>query len=96
MKIQCSHLETVRELMLHFPSFLSVYLFLGLMAMYFVLRSFHKLADVQGWTAFFHLPSLDDEGEGDNESTSEEHNVCERDRKPLDPSARVSYNSISR
>ncbi|XP_026996067.1 potassium channel subfamily K member 6 [Tachysurus fulvidraco] len=74
----------------------TIYLFLGLMAMYFVLRSFHKLADVQGWTAFFHLPSLDDEGEEDNESTSEEHNVCERDRKPLDPNARVSYNSISR
>ncbi|KAG7333106.1 hypothetical protein KOW79_003241 [Hemibagrus wyckioides] len=73
-----------------------VYLFLGLMAMYFVLRSFHKLADVQGWTAFFHLPSCDDDGEEEIESTSEEPNVCETDTKPLDPSARVSYNSISR
>ncbi|XP_053479356.1 potassium channel subfamily K member 6 [Ictalurus furcatus] len=73
-----------------------VYLFVGLMAMYFVLRSFHKLADVQGWTAFFHLPSCEDEVEEERENTPEEPNECETDTKPLDPSTRVSYNSISR
>ncbi|KAM9481099.1 potassium channel subfamily K member 6 [Clarias gariepinus] len=73
-----------------------VYLFLGLMAMYFVLRSFHKLADVRGWTAFFHLPTCDDEGEEEKDNIIEEPNECETDTKPLDPSARASYNSISR
>ncbi|KAF7699213.1 potassium channel subfamily K member 6 [Silurus meridionalis] len=73
-----------------------VYLFVGLMAMYLVLRSFHKLADVQGWTAFFHLPSCDDDGDEERESPAVEPNECERDTKPLDPSARVSYNSISK
>ncbi|TSR87311.1 Potassium channel subfamily K member 1 [Bagarius yarrelli] len=73
-----------------------VYLFLGLIAMYFVLRSFHKLADVHGWTAFFHLPSCDDEGEIRNEDASEGPNECETDTKPLEPSAGVSYNSISK
>lgn len=61
--------------------------------MYFILRSFHKLADLQGWTAFFHLPSCDDEGEEEEENT-EEPSTCETDTKPLDPSARTSYNSF--
>lgn len=64
--------------------------------MYFVLRSFHKLADVQGWTAFFHLPSCDDEDEIQNEDASEGPNDCETDTKPLEPSSGVSYNSISK
>lgn len=66
------------------------------MAMYFVLRSFHKLADVLGWTAFFHLPSYDDEAEEERENPAEGQNVCETDTEPLDPSTRISYNSFGR
>uniref|UniRef100_A0A3B4C8F9 Potassium channel domain-containing protein n=2 Tax=Pygocentrus nattereri TaxID=42514 RepID=A0A3B4C8F9_PYGNA len=78
-----------------------VYLFVGLMVMYLVLRTFHKLADVQGWTAFFHLPNCDDEGEEDKEPIVEAVNeTMQADEtaasKPLDPGSHVSYNSFSK
>lgn len=80
---------------------LTVYLFVGLMVMFLVLRTFHKLADVHGWTAFFQLPSYDAdtedkepiiEQEPDEESPETENSSI----KPLDPSSQVSYNSINR
>ncbi|XP_062860539.1 potassium channel subfamily K member 6 [Trichomycterus rosablanca] len=69
----------------------TVYLFLGLTAMYLILRSFHKLSDVLGWTAFFQMPSCDEK-----EETEEEPVEQVSDTKPLDPTAHVSYNSISK
>lgn len=70
------------------------------MVMYLVLRTFHKLADVQGWTAFFHLPSCDDVEE-DKEPIVEAANGGMQEQeasasKPLDPKSHASYNSISR
>ncbi|XP_056334323.1 potassium channel subfamily K member 6 [Danio aesculapii] len=78
-----------------------VYLFVGLMVMFLVLRTFHKLADVHGWTAFFQLPSCDEDDE-DKEPIIEagpEDDSPEAEKasiKPLDPSSQVSYNSINR
>ncbi|XP_066540541.1 potassium channel subfamily K member 6 [Hoplias malabaricus] len=77
-----------------------VYLFLGLMVMYLVLRTFHKLADLQGWTAFFHLPYCDD-GEEDKEPIVEAGIENQREEetsasKHLDPSSHASYNSINK
>ncbi|XP_022535170.2 potassium channel subfamily K member 6 [Astyanax mexicanus] len=78
-----------------------VYLFVGLMVMYLVLRTFHKLADLQGWTSFFHLPHCEDELEEDKEPIVEAVNETKREEetaasKHLDPGSHVSYNSISR
>lgn len=63
---------------------------MGLLAMYLVLRSFHKMADVQGWTAYIQMPSCDDK------DTEEEPAEQVSDTKPLDPSAHVSYNSFNK
>lgn len=72
------------------------------MVMFLVLRTFHKLADLHGLTAFFHLPSCDEDLAEDKEPIVEE---CREEEppevekavtKPLDPSSHVSYNSFSR
>lgn len=78
-----------------------VYLFVGLMVMFLVLRSFHKLADVHGWTAFFQLPSYDEEHDDTEPIINKEHGEesAESEKasvQPLDPSSQVSYNSINR
>lgn len=81
-----------------------VYLFVGLMVMFLVLRTFHKLADIHGLTAFFHLPSLDQDLEEDKEpivdkGREDEEDMRESEKaaaKPLDPSSQVSYNSFNR
>ncbi|KAK1785192.1 hypothetical protein P4O66_018605 [Electrophorus voltai] len=74
-----------------------VYLFVGLMVIVLVLRTFHKLADVHGWTTFFHLPTCEDE---DDEAIVEalDGAQCEQETatKPLDPSSQVFYNSMSK
>ncbi|XP_051579856.1 potassium channel subfamily K member 6-like [Myxocyprinus asiaticus] len=77
-----------------------VYLFVGLMVMFLVLRTFHKLADVHGWTAFFQLPSCDEEDEDkepiiEQEPDEESSEPEKASVKPLDPSSQVSYNSIN-
>ncbi|XP_076139005.1 potassium channel subfamily K member 6 [Alosa pseudoharengus] len=78
-----------------------VYLFVGLMVMFLVLRTFHKLADLYGLTAFLHLPSCDEDLAEDKEPIVEEGREDDPPEskavtKPLDPSSQVSYNSISR
>lgn len=77
-----------------------VYLFVGLMMMYLVLRAFHKMADLHGLTAFFQLPHCDEDLEEDKEPIVE---ACEDQQeaekamtKHLDPRSQVSYNSITR
>ncbi|KAG7470717.1 hypothetical protein MATL_G00116810 [Megalops atlanticus] len=77
-----------------------VYLFVGLMAMFLVLRTFHKLADLQGLTAFFQLPQCEEEEE-DKEPIVETGSDDQPDTdkaasKPLEPGSQVSYNSINR
>ncbi|XP_006627643.2 potassium channel subfamily K member 6 [Lepisosteus oculatus] len=76
-----------------------VYLFLGLMGMFLVLRSFHKLADLHGLTAFFHLPHCEEEEEDEESiitSSQESHSSVDKSRSPLDPGSQVSYSSINR
>lgn len=81
-----------------------VYLFLGLMMMYLLLRTFHKMADLHGLTTFLQLPrcedsDLDDDREPIVENESVESTPPQRSdmlsSKPLDPSSQPSYNSIS-
>lgn len=78
-----------------------VYLFLGLMMMYLLLRTFHKMADLHGLTTFLQLPrcedsDLDDDREPivDNES-AESTPPQQSPSRPLDPGSQPSYNSIS-
>lgn len=81
-----------------------VYLFLGLMMMYLLLRTFHKMADLHGLTTFLQLPrcedsDLDDDREPIVENESAESTPPQRSEKsfskPLDPGSQPSYNSIS-
>ncbi|XP_010890262.1 potassium channel subfamily K member 6 [Esox lucius] len=78
-----------------------VYLFLGLMMMYLVLRSFHRMADLHGLTAFFQLPHCDEDAE-DREpivkagSEDQNENDLNASAKPLDPTSKSSYNAIQR
>lgn len=82
-----------------------VYLFLGLMMMYLLLRTFHKMADLHGLTTFLQLPRCEDSDlDDDREPIVEENESAEStppqrsaksSSKPLDPSSQPSYNSIS-
>lgn len=99
----CKYLKLSKFVWLHEFSFfsLTVYLFVGLMVMFLVLRTFHKLADVYGWTAFFQLPSYEEEDEDkepiiEREPDDESPEAEKASHKPLDPSSQVSYNSINR
>ncbi|XP_030622519.1 potassium channel subfamily K member 6 [Chanos chanos] len=78
-----------------------VYLFVGLMFMFLVLRTFHKLADLHGLTAFFHLPQYDEDEEDKEPIVADkvDEDPPEADKvssEPLDPGSQVSYNSINR
>ncbi|XP_028818710.1 potassium channel subfamily K member 6 [Denticeps clupeoides] len=79
-----------------------VYLFVGLMFMYLVLRTFHKLADLHGFTAFFHLPACEEDEQQDRVPIVEEgreEGPPEADKtatKPLDVASQTSYNTINR
>lgn len=82
-----------------------VYLFVGLMMMYLLLRSFHKMADLHGLTTFLQLPrceesDLDEDREPIVENQNEEQTqpyLTERAAsKPLDPGSQPSYNSINK
>ncbi|KAJ8280854.1 hypothetical protein GJAV_G00059870 [Gymnothorax javanicus] len=77
-----------------------VYLFVGLMFMLLVLRAFHKLADMQGLTAFLQLSNCEEEEE-DREpivatGPNDQPHTFRASSRPLDPSSQVSYNSINR
>ncbi|MGH0137454.1 UNVERIFIED_CONTAM: hypothetical protein FKN15_078496 [Acipenser sinensis] len=77
-----------------------VYLFVGLMAMLLVLRSFHKAADLHGLTSLFHLPKCEEEEE-DQEPIIDSLESSELDRealphKQLTADPQTSYNSINR
>ncbi|XP_062274656.1 potassium channel subfamily K member 6 isoform X2 [Scomber scombrus] len=81
------------------------YLFLGLMMMYLLLRSFHKMADLHGLTTFLQLPrceesDLDEDREPIVENQQEEQTrpyLTEKAAsKPLEPGSQPSYNSINK
>ncbi|XP_014888685.1 potassium channel subfamily K member 6 [Poecilia latipinna] len=79
-----------------------VYLFIGLMMMYLLLRTFHKMADVHGLTTFFQLPRceaslIDDDTEPIVGTDPTPPRPKDRPAtKPLDPGSQPSYNSINK
>ncbi|KAJ7990333.1 hypothetical protein DPEC_G00299210 [Dallia pectoralis] len=78
-----------------------VYLFLGLMMMYLVLRAFHRMADLHGLTALFQLPHCDEDSD-DREPIvkagpeDQNENDLVASAKPLGPASKSSYNTIQR
>lgn len=79
-----------------------VYLFMGLMMMYLLLRTLHKMADLHGLTTFLQLPRCEESDEDrepivDNEQKAATSYVEEKAAStPLDPESRHSYNTINR
>lgn len=78
-----------------------VYLFVGLMMMYLLLRTFHKMSDLHGLTSFLQLPRCEDSDVDDdrepivNEDNRTANNVTEKAAsRPLDPGSQPSYNTI--
>ncbi|XP_042342196.1 potassium channel subfamily K member 6 [Plectropomus leopardus] len=81
-----------------------VYLFVGLMMMFLLLRTFHKMADLHGLTAFLQLPHCEDSDlEEDREPIVEDKHedqtppylVEKEASKPLEPGSQPSYNTIN-
>ncbi|XP_022049839.2 potassium channel subfamily K member 6 isoform X1 [Acanthochromis polyacanthus] len=80
-----------------------VYLFVGLMMMYLLLRTFHKMSDLHGLTSFLQLPRCEDsdmEEEREpivHEDSRTANNMTEKAAsKPLDPGSQPSYNTINK
>ncbi|XP_029922209.1 potassium channel subfamily K member 6 [Myripristis murdjan] len=84
-----------------------VYLFVGLMMMYLLLRTFHRMADLHGLTNFLQLPhceeaELDDdrepiiEDEPERQSPASPRLTEEGATKPLEPGSQPSYNTINK
>lgn len=81
-----------------------VYLFMGLMMMYLLLRALHKMADLHGLTTFLQLPRCEesDQDEDREPIVEEEHQAvrpCPAEKassKPLDPGSQSSYNTINK
>ncbi|XP_076014679.1 potassium channel subfamily K member 6 [Genypterus blacodes] len=81
-----------------------VYLFLGLMMMYLLLRTFHRMADLHGLTAFLQLPRCEDDMDDDREPIvtdgGEDQMPSGPERtgisRPLDPGSQPSYNTINK
>lgn len=87
------------------PRLSPVYLFVGLMMMYLLLRTFHKMADLHGLTTFLQLPrceesDLDDDREPIVEEQQEDQTppypTGKEASKPLEPGSQPSYNSINK
>ncbi|XP_026176635.1 potassium channel subfamily K member 6 [Mastacembelus armatus] len=82
-----------------------VYLFIGLMMMYLLLRTFHKMADLHGLTTFLQLPHCEDPDqeddrepivENEHEDQATPHLTDKAASKPLEPASQPSYNSINK
>lgn len=85
--------------------FLLVYLFVGLMMMYLLLRTFHKMADLHGLTTYLQLPRCEEfDQEEDREpivhsrSEAESLSCTSEDQvgKSLNPGSQISYNTINK
>lgn len=81
-----------------------IYLFVGLMMMFLLLRTFHKMADLHGLTTFLQLPrcedsDLDEDREPIVEDKVEAQTPADLTDKeasrPLEPGSHPSYNSIN-
>ncbi|XP_028429167.1 LOW QUALITY PROTEIN: potassium channel subfamily K member 6 [Perca flavescens] len=76
-----------------------VYLFLGLMMMYLLLRTFHKMADLHGLTTFLQLPHCDESDLDDREPIVEDQAPpCQTEKrasKHLKPGSQPTYNTIN-
>lgn len=76
---------------------------MGLMMMYLLLRTLHKMADLHGLTTFFQLPRCEesDQDEDREPIVENEHEavrsypVEKTSSKPLDPGSQSSYNTIN-
>ncbi|XP_029026294.1 potassium channel subfamily K member 6 [Betta splendens] len=81
-----------------------VYLFTGLMMMYLLLRTFHRMADLHGLTAFFQLPRCEEDQDEDQEpiveSAHEDRTLPDPAEKaasePLEPASQPTYNTINK
>ncbi|TKS80642.1 Potassium channel subfamily K member 1 [Collichthys lucidus] len=81
-----------------------IYLFVGLMMMYLLLRSFHKMADLHGLTTFLQLPRCEDDLDEDREPIVEDQHEGQTPRyltdkaasRPLEPGSQPSYNTINK
>ncbi|KAM9317535.1 potassium channel subfamily K member 6 [Pholidichthys leucotaenia] len=79
-----------------------VYLFVGLMMMYLLLRTFHRMSDLHGLTTLLQLPRCEDsDQDSDREPiTSRDRTPTSEDRsemgasEPLEPGSHMSYNTI--
>ncbi|XP_061733583.1 potassium channel subfamily K member 6 [Nerophis ophidion] len=77
-----------------------VYLFLGLMMMYLLLRTFHKMADLHGLTTFLQLPRCEESNPDEDRQPIMENGQGAQKQRPLaasehlPPSSQPSYNSI--
>lgn len=82
---------------------LMVYLFTGLMMMFLLLRTMHKMADLHGLTTLLHLPRCEEPSpDDDHQPIAEEPQQTKNHPKeksctrPLDPSSHASYNTITK
>lgn len=79
-----------------------VYLFLGLMMMYLLLRTFHKMSDVHGLTTLLQLPRCEDsDPDEDREPIVDHAESPQRQTEKgasnhLEPGSQVSYNTINK
>ncbi|XP_038161190.1 potassium channel subfamily K member 6 [Cyprinodon tularosa] len=78
-----------------------VYLFVGLMMMYLLLRTFHKMADVHGLTTLLQLPRCEESVLEEDTEPIVNNGPSPRLKdkpasKPLDPGSQPSYNSINK
>ncbi|KAM4627424.1 potassium channel subfamily K member 6 isoform 1-T1 [Polymixia lowei] len=79
-----------------------VYLFVGLMMMYLLLRTFHKMADLHGLTSFLQLPRCEEAEdvepivEEEPEDQASSYLAEKAASKPLDPGSQPSYNTINK
>lgn len=78
-----------------------VYLFTGLMMMYLLLRTFHRMADLHGLTAFFQLPRCEDDEDDDREPIVEGRAPPDPADKAaagrrLEPASQPTYNTINK
>lgn len=81
-----------------------VYLFVGLMMMFLLLRTIHIMADLHGLTTFLQLPRCEDSDleedrkpivEDGPEAQTPPFPTEKEARKPLKPGSQPSYNTIN-
>ncbi|XP_062241612.1 potassium channel subfamily K member 6 [Platichthys flesus] len=82
-----------------------VYLFVGLMMMYLLLRTFHKMADLHGLTTFLQLPRCEESDQDEDREPIVESKPDDQappylnDKaasRPLEPGSQPSYNTINK